>query len=76
VPDLRGVLAAVTAGAGWTVLPGYLCRAELASGALRLLHRPEDPPINTAYLVRRPGPSANPHVALVRERLLAAARTW
>ncbi|WP_380283048.1 LysR family transcriptional regulator [Kitasatospora purpeofusca] len=76
VPDLRGVLAAVTAGAGWTVLPGYLCRAELESGALRLLHLPDDPPINTAYLVRRPGPSANPHVALVRERLLSAARTW
>ncbi|MFB7469882.1 LysR family transcriptional regulator [Kitasatospora sp. NPDC056184] len=76
VPDLRGVVAAVTAGAGWTVLPGYLCRAELDSGALRLLHRPEDPPINTAYLVQRPGPSANPHVVLVRERLLAVARTW
>ncbi|MFF2748504.1 LysR family transcriptional regulator [Kitasatospora sp. NPDC058048] len=76
VPDLRAVLAAVTAGAGWSVLPGYLCRAELASGALRLLHEPADPPINTAYLVRRPAGSANPHVGLVRERLLAAARTW
>jgi DNA-binding transcriptional LysR family regulator len=75
VPDLRGVLAAVTAGAGWTVLPSYLCRAELASGALRLLHQPDEPPINTAYLVRRPGPTPNPHVALVRERLLAAVKT-
>ncbi|MEV7773437.1 LysR family transcriptional regulator [Kitasatospora sp. NPDC086791] len=75
VPDLRAVLAAVTAGAGWSVLPGYLCRAELASGALRLLHEPADPPINTAYLVRRPAGSANPHVSLVRERLLAAAWT-
>ncbi|MDH6709000.1 DNA-binding transcriptional LysR family regulator [Kitasatospora sp. MAA19] len=74
VPDLRAVLAAVTAGAGWSVLPGYLCRSELASGALRLLHQPADPPINTAYLVRRPAGSANPHVALVRERLLDAAR--
>ncbi|MFG2824984.1 LysR family transcriptional regulator [Kitasatospora sp. NPDC048365] len=74
VPDLRGVLAAVTAGAGWTVLPSYLCRAELASGALRVLHHPEDPPINTAYLVQRPTGSANPHTALVRKRLLAAAR--
>ncbi len=74
VPDLRGVLAAVTAGAGWSVLPSYLCRTELASGALRLLHRPEDPPINTAYLVQRPGGSTNPHVAVVRERLLAAAK--
>ena len=48
---------------------------ELASGALRLLHQPEDPPINTAYLVQRPGSSTNPHVTLVREHLLAAAKT-
>ncbi|WP_030230935.1 LysR family transcriptional regulator [Streptomyces sp. NRRL S-350] len=74
VPDLRAVLAAVTAGAGWSVLPAYLCRAELASGAIRLLHEPADPPINTAYLVRRPAASADPHVALVREHLLAVAR--
>ncbi|MFJ9608721.1 LysR family transcriptional regulator [Kitasatospora sp. NPDC101176] len=74
VPDLRAVLAAVTAGAGWSVLPSYLCRAELDSGALRVLHRPIDPPINTAYLVRRPTGSANPHVAVVRDHLLAATR--
>ena len=75
-PDLRGVRTAVAAGAGWSVLPSYLCRDELASGALRLLHRADDPPINTAYLVQRPGGSANPHVAMVRERLLAAGRAW
>jgi DNA-binding transcriptional LysR family regulator len=76
IPDLRSVLTALTAGAGWSVVPSYLCRTELASGALRLLHQPEDPPINTAYLVQRPGSSINPHVTLVREHLLAAAKTW
>ncbi|MCZ4511117.1 LysR substrate-binding domain-containing protein, partial [Streptomyces sp. ActVer] len=76
VPDLRGVLAAVAAGAGISVLPRYLCLDELASGALVTLLDPEDPPINTAYLVRRPGVSDNPHVALVGERILAAGRTW
>ncbi|MDH6108504.1 DNA-binding transcriptional LysR family regulator [Kitasatospora sp. MAP12-15] len=76
VPDLRGVLAAVTAGAGFSVLPSYLCRAELASGALVLLHEPEDPPINTAYLVQRPGASTNPHLARVRDHLLDSARAW
>ncbi|MEU9895976.1 LysR family transcriptional regulator [Streptomyces phaeochromogenes] len=76
VPDLRGVLAAVVAGAGISVLPRYLCLDELASGALVSLLDPEDPPINTAYLVRRPGVSDNPHVALVAERILAAGRTW
>ncbi|MBO1413873.1 LysR family transcriptional regulator, partial [Streptomyces sp. FH025] len=74
VPDLRGIVAAVTAGMGWSVLPTYLCHTELASGAMRLLHEPEDPPINTGYLVRRHGDSANPDVARVRDFLLAAAR--
>lgn len=76
VPDLRGVLAAVAAGAGITVLPRYLCLDELASGALVPLLSPEDPPINTGYLTQRPGASDNPHVALVRERLLQAGRSW
>ncbi|MGP4046580.1 LysR family transcriptional regulator [Streptomyces sp. 2A115] len=76
VPDLRGVLAAVVAGAGISVLPRYLCLDELASGRLVPLLVPEDPPINTVYLVQRPGVPDNPHVALVRERLLAAGRTW
>ncbi|MEV2197436.1 LysR family transcriptional regulator [Streptomyces phaeochromogenes] len=76
VPDLRGVLAAVVAGAGISVLPRYLCLDELDSGALVTLLDPEDPPINTAYLARRPGAPDNPHVALVAERILAAGRTW
>ena len=76
IPDLRGIRTAVVAGAGWTVLPKYLCRAELDSGALTLLHEPDEAPLNTAYLVRRPGGSANPHVAEVRHHLLAAAKAW
>ncbi|MDN0197781.1 LysR family transcriptional regulator [Streptomyces sp. S.PNR 29] len=76
VPDLRAVLAMVVAGAGFSVLPRYLCAAELASGALVLLDEPADPPINTTYLAQRPGASTAPHVTLVRERLLEAARGW
>ncbi|MEU3791470.1 LysR family transcriptional regulator [Streptomyces fructofermentans] len=76
VPDLRGVLAAVVAGAGMSVLPRYLCLDELASGAVVPLLAPEDPPINTVHLARRPGAADNPHVSLVAERLLAAGRTW
>ncbi|MDN3024040.1 LysR family transcriptional regulator [Streptomyces sp. S.PB5] len=74
MPDLNAVKAAVTGGAGFTVLPRYLCAAELASGALILLHDPDDPPINTGFLVQRPGASGNPHVALVRDQLLRVAR--
>ncbi|WP_432825855.1 LysR family transcriptional regulator [Dactylosporangium sp. CA-092794] len=76
IPDLRGVLAAVTAGAGWSVLPRYLCAAELASGALRLLNDPEDPPINTGFLVRRSTAGTNAHVHLVHDTLLGEGRTW
>ncbi|MCY9783812.1 LysR family transcriptional regulator [Nocardiopsis sp. EMB25] len=70
VPDLRGVLAAVAAGAGFSVLPTYLCRDAFASGALVLLHETDDPPINTAYLAQRPGTPYNPHVIRVRDHLL------
>ncbi|MFJ8109461.1 LysR family transcriptional regulator [Streptomyces sp. NPDC096132] len=76
VPDLRGVLAAVVAGAGFTVLPRYLCLDELASGALVPLHTPDDPPINTGYLVQRPGAVENPDVRRVRELLLSAGPGW
>ncbi|TGB12068.1 LysR family transcriptional regulator [Streptomyces sp. MZ04] len=76
VPDLRGVLAAVIAGAGFSVLPRYLCRDALAAGGLVLLHDPQDAPINTGYLVQRPGSADNPHVALVRDHLIRSARTW
>ncbi|MFF4559844.1 LysR family transcriptional regulator [Streptomyces sp. NPDC001435] len=76
VPDLRGVLAAVTAGAGFTVLPRYLCLDQLASGALVPLHEPDDPPINTAFLVQRPGRSENADVTRVRDHLLHIARSW
>ncbi|MFE5795718.1 LysR family transcriptional regulator [Streptomyces sp. NPDC056503] len=73
-PDLRAVRAAVAGGAGVSVLPRYLCAAELASGALVPLHLPEDPPINTGFLVHRPGPPAHPHVTLVRDHLVRHGR--
>ncbi|MFE7271394.1 LysR family transcriptional regulator [Streptomyces sp. NPDC057623] len=76
MPDLNAVKAAVAGGTGFSVLPRYLCAAELASGALVLLHDPDDPPINTGFLVQRPGSSGNPHVALVRDHLLETARAW
>ncbi|KMS67833.1 LysR family transcriptional regulator [Streptomyces viridochromogenes] len=74
MPDLNAVKAAVAGGTGFSVLPRYLCAAELTSGSLVLLHDPDDPPINTGFLVQRPGSSGNPHVALVRDHLLATVR--
>uniref|UniRef100_UPI00245593C2 LysR substrate-binding domain-containing protein n=1 Tax=Nocardia brasiliensis TaxID=37326 RepID=UPI00245593C2 len=66
---------APAAGAGISVLPRYLCAPQLHSGALVPLLEPSDPPINTGFLVRRPGTTL-PHVDLVHTHLRRAARTW
>ncbi|MET7972332.1 LysR substrate-binding domain-containing protein [Streptomyces mirabilis] len=77
VPNLYAVVSAVTAGAGYSVLPRSLCEEHLADGRLALLHEPvEPPPLNTLFLVQRPGADANPDVVRVRDRLQHAARTW
>ncbi|MFE2971331.1 LysR family transcriptional regulator [Streptomyces sp. NPDC059340] len=76
VPNLYAVVSAVTAGAGYSVLPRSLCEEHLADGRLTLLHEPVEPPLNTLFLVQRPGADANPDVVRVRERLQHAARTW
>jgi DNA-binding transcriptional LysR family regulator len=69
VPDLRGVLAAVVAGAGITVLPEYLYRPALDSGDVRLLTTPEVAPLNTIFLAYRPPATGRQSVAAVRQRL-------
>lgn len=75
VPDLRAVRACAIAGGGVTVLPRYLCDEDLREGRLVTIHEPEIPPINTLFLATRAG-HVTPHVAAVRDRLLAASRTW
>jgi DNA-binding transcriptional LysR family regulator len=70
VADLRGVLAAVLAGAGASVLPTYLCAAPLAAGDLRLLARPPVPPLNTLFLAHRPAALGQASVAMVHAQLL------
>ncbi|MFI5835364.1 LysR family transcriptional regulator [Micromonospora sp. NPDC051300] len=76
VADLRAVRSAVAAGAGASVLPAYLCRGELASGALRALLVPPVPPLNTLFLAVRPGAAGRREVQAVRRTLLAAAPGW
>ncbi|MFJ3304805.1 LysR family transcriptional regulator [Streptomyces sp. NPDC086549] len=76
VPNLYAVLSAVNAGAGYSVLPRSLCQEHLDTGRLILLHTPEEPPLNTLFLVQRPGADTNPDVVRVRETLQKAARGW
>lgn len=55
IPDLRGIVDAVTSGAGMSVLPDYLIADGLRSGALISLDSPEVAPLNTVYLATRSG---------------------
>ncbi|XVV13218.1 LysR family transcriptional regulator [Actinoplanes sp. CA-131856] len=71
VPNLHAVLATVIAGGGYSVLPEYLCAADLAAGRLVRLHEPTVVPLNTVYLAERAGEPPSP----ARERLVAAIRS-
>jgi DNA-binding transcriptional LysR family regulator len=74
VPDLRGVLGAVLAGAGASVLPLYLCEEDIQAGRLRLLAEPELPPLNTGYLAIRSDAGPRSPAAHLRTALLEALR--
>lgn len=76
VPDLRAVLAAVTAGVGISVLPRYIARPALEAASIQVLHRSEELPLNTGYLAwRRADGEAQP-LAAVRGFLLRASADW
>ncbi|WP_173128919.1 LysR family transcriptional regulator [Kibdelosporangium persicum] len=76
VPDLRAVLAAVVAGAGVSVLPRYIAEPALTAGSVEILHQAQVQPLNTAFLVTRPGGLATPSIALVHDQLKARSRVW
>ena len=73
--DLRGIITAVVAGGGWSVVPTYLARDELASGSLRVLHQPDEPPTNTLHLATPTG-RTNPAIRMVCDRLHREATKW
>lgn len=76
VPDLRVVVVAVVAGAGFSVLPMYLCAGELAAGELVRLLDPEIPPINTFYLALRSGTISDPRLADLHRVIVDQSKTW
>ncbi|MDH6625084.1 DNA-binding transcriptional LysR family regulator [Streptomyces sp. LBL] len=76
VPDLRAVLACAVAGAGFAVLPRYLCATALRRGDVVALHEPAVPPLRTYFLVVRTGTLAMPHITRAHQWLLRAARGW
>jgi len=68
VPELRAVRSLVEAGAGWSVLPDYLCAPGLHSGSLVEIGAPG--PVNPLYLVWVKSALRHPRVAFVRNTLL------
>lgn len=76
VPNLYAVVSAVAAGAGYSVVPQSICEAHLGDGRLVQLDHPDEPPLNTLFLVQRPGADANPDVVRVIDALTGAARDW
>jgi DNA-binding transcriptional LysR family regulator len=76
VPDLRGVLAAVVAGAGVSALPRYLAEPAIGAGTVEVLHRSEEAPINTLNLAIRAAEPATTATIRVIDALVERAREW
>ena len=76
VPDLRGILAAVVAGAGVSALPRYLTDPAIGTGSVEVLHRPDEAPINTLHLAIKDGRPPGAATARVIDALVEAARGW
>lgn len=76
VPNLHDVVAALTRGAGYSVVPRSLCAEHLEAGRLVQLDDPSDGPLNTLFLVQRPGARSNPDVERVHDPLRTDAVCW
>lgn len=74
LPDLRGILRAIIAGIGASVLPRYLVDGALTDGTVVRLHEPRLGPLNTLWLVTRPG--TPPVASRVSQHLTAEAAGW
>lgn len=73
-PDLRVLHQMLQGGVGWSVLPDYLCRRDLAAGRLTVIAA-TNPPLNNPYsLVWLPTALRNPRVAHARQTLLRRLR--
>ncbi|MGW0943019.1 LysR substrate-binding domain-containing protein [Streptomyces sp. NPDC002623] len=60
MPNLYAVLSAVSAGAGYSVLPHSLCQEYLDAGRLALLLAPEEPRSTPCSSSSAPAPTPTP----------------
>ncbi len=69
-PDLRILKSFAIAGAGWTVLPDYLCEDDVIAGSLTEFGTGQASPFNQLYLVWNRSALRHPRVVYVRDALL------
>jgi DNA-binding transcriptional LysR family regulator len=74
LPDLRMILRMATDGAGWTVLPDYLCADAVRAGMLVLLAPANAGPENALNLVWTKSALREPRVAFVKDAILNRLR--
>lgn len=71
-PDLRAVMTCVTAGLGVSVLPHYLCRDAIGTGALAILHDDKGQSFNDLLLGCNRYAVNHPRVSFLRDHLVQA----
>ncbi|WP_299652479.1 LysR family transcriptional regulator [uncultured Tateyamaria sp.] len=71
-PDIRALRACAEAGAGWSIMPDYLCARSLEAGTLQQVQAPTRTPQNQFYLVWVKSALRHPRVAFARQKLLTA----
>jgi DNA-binding transcriptional LysR family regulator len=69
VDDLRAIANAIASSFGWSVLPTYLIKRELARGELVVPWQPATPPINSLYIATRATRNRQPYLDRVVEHL-------
>lgn len=72
--DLRFLRSMLNRGFGWTVLPGYLCSAQIQSGELAEIPSIHAPPTQSYYLTWAPAALRHPRVAAVQRTLIDSIR--
>ena len=75
VPDLRVLRSLVLSGAGWTVLPDYLCQSDIEADRRAEIPAPAERPGNGLRLVWAKGALRHPRIAYARDLLLVALDT-
>ena len=76
VPNLHAAVSAVTAGAGYSVVPRASCEEHIDDDRVVETNLSTETSLNMLFLVQRLGANTNPAVVRLRDTLRAAAQGW